>query len=236
MAAVDRQMLMGYVNQFAQALHAHQNRDEPMPQSEVNLTYMQDMHQQTMQVVQNNQEVLGQFLNQHPTMTPETVIRLVNEDVLRRHGFQGFGQGQPPPPASVIPVRPVMRRQTQAWDFRETSAPKAQPSRAPLAIARPHTQAWNFRETFAPSAPPARAPPARAQPSRAPPAIAPSQYAAPVAAGQSAGPLPKARSVAGPIPRNPILRQYTPGTQAAPIREPLGPKSKYTKNPQVRKP
>jgi hypothetical protein len=63
-AAVDRQMMMGMVNHLTQALHAHQNRDEPMPQSnDVNLTYMQEMHQQTMHMVQNNREVLSQFLN-----------------------------------------------------------------------------------------------------------------------------------------------------------------------------
>ena len=196
-AAVDRQMMMGMVNHLTQAVYAQQNRDEPMPQAEVNLTYMQQMHQQTMNLVQNNHEVLAQFMNHHAGVTAEQVIRLIYEDVLRRHGFQGFGP-PPPPPEGAVPIEVVR----------------------PAAQRRIANQEWDFTNVFAKAPPAKAAPSAAASASAAPPAKARPSAAA--SAGPGAGPTPKARArSSGPMPRQPAA-EAAPATGPVP-RHGAGP-------------
>ena len=113
--AEDRRVMMGLMDRIARGLEEPRDRGAVRAQmqqrqnNEVNLTYMQHMHDQTMHMVQSNQAILSQFLNT-TRLDPQTVIRVVHDDLLDRYRIHGFGGGAPPPPpAGAMPVRSTLR-------------------------------------------------------------------------------------------------------------------------------
>ena len=79
-----------------QVVNMHQN-------NELNMAFLQQIHQKTLHMAEAHKEVLAQFILQHRPDS-QLVLRMIHDEVLKR---ETGGGGAPPPPPLAPPLQPA---------------------------------------------------------------------------------------------------------------------------------